>query len=101
MSAASRMAAAELQSDEGSPPELPNTETVFTSASDKSQTYSVEAVNADLRHYLARLGHRSRCFSRCVRALTRAVDLFARRHNARQLRERRRPKYPAPFTAMI
>ena len=27
-----------------------------TAMYDKSQTYSVEAVNADLRHYLARLG---------------------------------------------
>ena len=27
---------------------------------DKSQTYSVEGTNADLRHYLARLGRRSR-----------------------------------------
>jgi IS1 family transposase len=33
---------------------------------DKSQTYSVEGTNADLRHYLARLARRSRCFSRCI-----------------------------------
>ena len=72
-----------------------------TSMYDKSQTYSVEAVNADLRHYLARLGRRSRCFSRCIRALTRAVDLFVRRHNAPQLRQRKYPCYPAPLTAMI
>ncbi len=68
---------------------------------DKSQTYSVGAVNADLRHYLARLGRRSRCFSRCIRALGRAVDLFVRCYNARQLRKRKYPKYPAPLTAMI
>jgi IS1 family transposase len=30
---------------------------------DKSQTYSVEADNAELRPYLARLARRSRCFS--------------------------------------
>lgn len=30
--------------------------------SDKKETYSVEAVNADLRHYLKRLSRRSRCF---------------------------------------
>jgi IS1 family transposase len=46
-----------------------------TSMYNKSETYSVEAVNADLRHYLARLGRRSRCFSRCIHALRRAVDL--------------------------
>jgi insertion element IS1 protein InsB len=33
---------------------------------DKSQTYSVEADNAELRHYLARLARKSRCFSRCL-----------------------------------
>ena len=32
--------------------------------SDKKETYSVEAVNADLRHYLKRLACKSRCFSR-------------------------------------
>ncbi|HYG09368.1 MAG TPA: hypothetical protein VD835_05300 [Pyrinomonadaceae bacterium] len=71
---------------------------------DKSQTYSVEAVNADLRHYLARLGRRSRCFSRCfsrcIHALTRAVDLFVCCYNARQLKKRKYPRYPAPLAIM-
>ncbi len=40
---------------------------------DKSQTYPVESVNAALRHYLARLGRRSRCFSRRIDALRRAL----------------------------
>src|SRR5574341_1030952 len=40
---------------------------------DKSQTFSVEGDNADLRHYLARLVRRSRCFSRCPLALQCAV----------------------------
>ncbi len=66
-----------------------------------SQTYSVEAGDADLRHYLARLGRCSRCFSRRMRALLRAVDLFVRCCNARQLRKRKCPRYPAPLTAMI
>jgi insertion element IS1 protein InsB len=52
---------------------------------DKSETYSVEGVNAALRHYLARLGRRSRCFSRCVKALRRAVKLFVHAWNQRQL----------------
>ena len=35
---------------------------------DKDETYSVEAVNADLRHYLKRLARRSRCFcDECTR----------------------------------
>jgi IS1 family transposase len=33
---------------------------------DKSETYSVEGVNAELRHYLTRLARKSRCFSRCI-----------------------------------
>lgn len=61
----------------------------------KSQTYSVEGVNADLRHYLARLARRSRCFSRSMAALARAVALFAYCYNARQLHKRRYPKLTA------
>jgi IS1 family transposase len=72
-----------------------------TSMYDKSQNYSVDAVNADLRHYLARLARRSRCFLRCVHALTRAVDLCVRCYNARQLRKCKYPRYLAPLTAMI
>ena len=72
-----------------------------TSIYDKSQTYSVEGTNADLRHYLARLARRSRCFSRYIHALRRAVDLFVRCYNARQLRKRKYPRYPTPLTAMI
>lgn len=72
-----------------------------TSIYDKSQTYSVEGTNADLRHYLARLARRSRCFSRCIKALTRAVDLFVRCYNERQLKKRKYPKYPAPLAAMV
>ncbi|MBA2607035.1 MAG: IS1 family transposase [Acidobacteria bacterium] len=62
---------------------------------DKSQTYSVEGGNADLRHYLARLGRSSRCFSRCFKALARAVELFVYFYNERQLKKRCYPKYPA------
>jgi hypothetical protein len=62
---------------------------------DKSQTYSVEGSNADLRHYLARLRRASRSFSRCFKALTRAVELFVYFYNQRQSKKRRFPKYPA------
>ena len=61
---------------------------------DKSETFSVEGDNADLRHYLARLGRRSRCFSRCIRALTSAVKLFVYAFNRRQLARHRFPAYP-------
>lgn len=62
---------------------------------DKSQTYAVEANNAELRHYLARLARRSRCFSRCALALARAVRLFVFAWNHRQLFIRCHPAYPA------
>ena len=60
----------------------------------KSQTYSVEADNAELRHYLARLGRKSRCFSRSMDALRRAVKLFVYAWNRRQLHQRAYPRYP-------
>ena len=61
----------------------------------KSQTFSVEGDNAELRHYLARLGRRSRCFSRCLWALARAVALFVYAWNRRQTFKREFPKLPA------
>ena len=65
------------------------------SLNDKSQTYSVEGDNAELRHYLARLGRKSRCFSRCLSALRRAITLFVFAWNRRQLYRERFPNYPA------
>jgi IS1 family transposase len=65
---------------------------------DKSETYSVEGTNAALRHYLARLARKSRCFSRCIEALRRAVDLFVHFYNKRQLRKQAFPKYPTHIT---
>ena len=61
----------------------------------KSETYSVEGDNADLRHYLARLARKSRCFSRSLVALARQVKLFVFCYNARQLFVHRFPKLKA------
>lgn len=60
---------------------------------DKKETYSVEAVNADLRHYLKRLARKSRCFSRRLDALSRNIRLFVYCYNQRQLMQRLYPKY--------
>jgi IS1 family transposase len=57
----------------------------YTPMPDKSETYRVEGDNAELRHYLARLARKSRCFSRCV--------VYA--WNRRQLYKARYPDYPA------
>ena len=72
--------------------ELVYGEATYTSVPDKSETYSVEGANADLRHYLARLARKSRCFSRCIEALRRAIKLFVWAYNRRQLWNHRDPK---------
>ena len=59
----------------------------------KTDTFSVEGNNAELRHYLARLARSSRCFSRCPYALSCAVRLFIYYFNQRQLRKHRFPRY--------
>ena len=68
---------------------------------DKSQTYSVEGDNAELRHYLARLARASRCFSRSIHALHNAVKLFVFAWNRRQLAIRRFPTYPAHLLSFV
>lgn len=64
---------------------------------DKKETYSVEAVNADLRHYLKRLARKSRCFSRRLDALLKNLHLFAFCYNQRQLFKQQHPKYAPPL----
>ena len=64
----------------------------------KSETYRVEGMNAELRHYLARLARRSRCFSRCLQALRRAIKLFVFAWNRRPLHCQR---YPADLTRLM
>jgi IS1 family transposase len=74
--------------------ELVYGDAAYTALLDKSETYSVEGGNADLRHYLARLARTSRCFSRCMEALRRAIKLFVWAYNRRQIWNRRYPKHP-------
>ena len=57
----------------------------YQAVQDKIETYSVQGGNADLRHYLARLARKTRCFSGCIDALRRAIKLFVRAYNRRQL----------------
>jgi hypothetical protein len=51
---------------------------------DKSESSSVEGDNAELRHYLVRFARCPRCFSKCIGALRRAVELFVWCWNWRQ-----------------
>ena len=67
----------------------------------KTETYSVEGDNAEIRHYLARLARSSRCFSRCPYALECALRLFFYCFNSRQLYKQQFPAYPASITDFI
>ena len=66
---------------------------VYAALPDKSETYSVEGGNADLRHSLARLARKSRCFSRSIDGLRRAIKLLVWAYNQRQLWKQRYPTY--------
>jgi IS1 family transposase len=69
----------------------------YTAISNKSQTYTVEGGNADLRHYLARLGRKSRC----IHALRCVVKLFIWCYNQRQLWKQRYPRYPKQVSDFV
>lgn len=47
----------------------------------KSDTFTVEGVNADLRHYIPTLARRSRCFPRKLENLQAVVDVFVWAYN--------------------
>jgi hypothetical protein len=48
---------------------------------DKSDTYTVEGVNADLRHYIPILARRSRCFARTLETLRAVLEVFVDAYN--------------------
>ena len=50
--------------------------------SNKDDTFTVESVNADLRHYIPLLRRRSRCFPRKLETLKAVLDVFAEAYNA-------------------
>ena len=47
----------------------------------KSDTYTVESVNADLRHYIPILSRRSRCFARKLETLRAVIEVFVDAYN--------------------
>lgn len=49
---------------------------------DKSGTFTVESINADLRHYIPVLHRRSRCFSRKLETLHAVLEVFVQDYNA-------------------
>ena len=74
---------------------------LYTPMPDKSQTFRVEGVNAEFRHYLACLARRSRCFPRSVRRLALVLRLFLFAWNRRQLYRQRFSKYFAHLRDFI
>ena len=66
------------------PPNPQGEDSSYVISHGKDETYTIESMNADLRTYLGRLKRRSRCFSRCIHALRRAIRLFVWYYNKRQ-----------------
>jgi IS1 family transposase len=47
----------------------------------KNDTFTVESINADLRHYIPILARRSRCFARTLDTLLAVVTVFVEAYN--------------------
>ena len=56
-------------------------ESVHTSLKNKSQTYTVEGVNSDLRHYTLALHRRSKCFFRSIETMNAVFKIFVSAFN--------------------
>jgi len=54
---------------------------VHTVAPGKSETYTVEGVNADLRRYIPGVARRSRCFYRRIDSLIAVMKVFVTAYN--------------------
>jgi IS1 family transposase len=48
---------------------------------DKKDTFTVEGINADLRHYIPILARRSRCFARKLETLRAVLEVFIDAYN--------------------
>ena len=68
----------------------------------KKDTFTVESVNADLRHYIPTLARRSRCFPRKLDNLQAVLDVFVKAFNSfASQKERYRSLHPGstiPFS---
>ena len=75
-------------------------------ARDKSDTFTVEGVNADLRHYIPVLARRSRCFARKLETLQSVLEVFVEAYNKfgvakMKFRQNRNPKSrELPFSVL-
>ncbi|MCL2513512.1 MAG: hypothetical protein FWF08_06385 [Oscillospiraceae bacterium] len=75
-------------------------------AHNKNDTFAVEGVNADLRHYVPILRRRSRCFPRKLETLQSVLQVFVDAYNAfgvakMKFRQNRDPKSrELPFSVL-
>jgi IS1 family transposase len=67
----------------------------------KNDTHIIEGTNADIRHYIAGLRRRSRCFFRSVETLeavlTLSIDAYNRFGEAKRVYKERRPGFRRDF----
>jgi len=74
--------------------------------SNKNDTFTVEGVNADLRHYIPLLARRSRCFPRKLETLKAVIEVFVVAYNKfgmakMKFRQNRNPKSgELPFSVL-
>ena len=70
----------------------------------KNDTFTVEGVNADLRHYIPILARRSRCFARKLETLRAVLDVFIKAYNrfgvAKMNYRRNRSSRELPFSVL-
>lgn len=68
----------------------------------KNDTFTVESVNADLRHYILMLARRSKCFPRKLENLQAVLAVFVRAYNCFGLQNgryrSRQPGAAVPFS---
>ena len=72
---------------------------------DKSDTFIVEGINADLRHYIPVLARRSRCFPRSLETLKAIVAVFVDAYNqfglAKFKYQQKRKNGELPFSFVV
>jgi len=68
---------------------------------DKSDTFIVEGINADLRHYVPGLARRSRCFYRSLETLIAVLALFVCAYNKFGQAKHRHPRIPFAFVNFL
>ena len=71
---------------------------------DKSDIFTVEGVNTDLRHYIPLLARKSRCFARKLDTLKAVVEVFVEAYNrfgvAKMKYRRNRKSRELPFSVL-